>query len=93
MALNSVRNYLKERNVRLRYEWQTFQRIDNDSEEMLKRFMNKDHVRVYHGCRNKVTEKQMMQQLQSEFDKILQSYKLKNLEKHEPFEYTINTAE
>lgn len=50
-------------------------------------FQNKEFVRVYHGSRNKLPEMEQKQALQSEYDKILQSYLFKNLEKNEPFEY------
>lgn len=87
MALNSVRNYLHERNVRLRYEWKQFQIHDEDPQQMSQLFETKDFVRIYHGSRNKLTEREQMKILQSESDKIKQSFLEKNLEKKEPFEY------
>lgn len=87
MALNSVRNYLHEKNVRLRYEWKQFQKLDSNPTLMTEAFATKDFIRVYHGPRNKLSELENKRALQSEYDKILQSMKLKNLDKKEPYAY------
>lgn len=54
---------------------------------MARKFAEKDFVRIYHGSRNKTIQKEKMQILQSEYDRINQSLRPKNLDKHEPFEY------
>lgn len=87
MALNSVRNYLHKRNVRLRYEWKQFQLHDSNFEAMSTFFQSKDFLRVNHGSRNKTTERERMSELQSTYDRIKQSLLEKNLDKKEPYEY------
>lgn len=87
MAYSNLRNYLHEKSTRLINEWRNFQKFDEDPSLVQQHVQHADYKRIYIGSRNKLTEKEKHQALQSELDKIKQARLEKNLEKDEPFEY------
>nr|UUV42338.1 MAG: putative RNA dependent RNA polymerase [Enontekio betapartitivirus 1] len=87
MAFNSVRNYLLEQRTRQLHETREFQKNDRNKQLILQRNPDSDLRRMYDSQRDRLTEEQKKYALQSEYDKILQSFHLKNLDKKEPFQY------
>jgi len=87
MTPQPIRNYLHERNIRIQNEWKLYQKASASSSETLQLTEDSDFKRLYHGSRDYITEKQLSQAYQSEFDQFVQSQCLKNLDKHEPFEF------
>lgn len=87
MTPQPVRNYLQERNTRIQNEWKIYQKAHASSIDTLQLTEDSDLKRLYHGSRDYITEQEKAKALQSEYDKYAQSQALKNLDKHEPFEF------
>lgn len=85
--LPQIRNYFAERMSRIKSEWQRFQKHHNDTIETLSASNDTDIRRQFHQSRDRPQEHELAAQLQSELDQIYDSFNLRNLSKHEPFEY------
>nr|QIP68017.1 MAG: RNA-dependent RNA polymerase [Bremia lactucae associated partitivirus 1] len=84
---NPIRDYLSERNLRIKTEWKLFQQSQTSDETLSQLTSDSDLKRLYHGSRHYLTEQEKSHALQSQFDQILHDLKIKNTDKHEPFEY------
>lgn len=87
MALSSVRDYLRERHIRIETEWKVYSKHEAEIEQIRQAYEAINVKRIYHGIRDRLSETERLRALQSEYDKILQSLQIKNLDKREPFEF------
>jgi len=85
--LNSVRNYLHEKLYRLKEEWSRFQRNDLDPEITLEESLDSDLRRLYDQHRHKFEEKDLESHYLAEHNAIIEEYKNRNSQRHEPFQY------
>jgi hypothetical protein len=88
MAFNLIRDYFSDRTSRIIFEWQKFQKNQSSPEATLNYMTETDIQRHFQHARNIEAERHQAQILQSEFDRLVQSLKLKNLENNEPFQFT-----
>ena len=87
MSKIPIRDFLKERKLRIKQEWKSFQQAIAKDEDPSTKFLDSDFKRLYHGSRTKLTEEEQSRAYQSEFNKLLQTMKIVNEDKHEPFEF------
>lgn len=86
--LHNVRNYLAEKTARVQYEWQQFQKSRTKGLTPHDLVLDSDTRRLFHENRDKLAELNAKHIYQSEFDRILQSMKLKNNEAHQSYEFS-----
>lgn len=88
MVLSNLRNYFAERAARIQFEWQQFQKSRSKGLNPHDLNLDSDIRRLFHENRDRQAELFKHQIYQSEFDGILQSLRIKNLDAHRPFEFS-----
>jgi hypothetical protein len=86
MPFAALRNYLSERLLRVKKEWQIYQQHESDPAETLDAYKDSDFDRYRRAQQFLPTQEHKAHMLQSEYDKIVASMKVENETKHQPFE-------
>jgi voltage-gated potassium channel Kch len=86
MAFNTVRNYLAERLLNVKQEWQKFMKNESDPERTLQAHLDSDFDRYRRAQQFLPTREDRKHMLQSEFDTLRLAMQIENQTKHQPFE-------
>nr|UBJ26018.1 RNA-dependent RNA polymerase [Red panda associated partitivirus] len=86
MPFNTIRNYLAERLLRVKKEWQTYMKHDSDPEQTLQSYADSDFDRYRRALQFLPTLEEKRHMLQSEYDTLVSAMKIENETKHQPYE-------
>ncbi|BAD98237.1 putative RNA-dependent RNA polymerase [Rosellinia necatrix partitivirus 1-W8] len=87
MVLTIIRDYLHEAQLRLKKEWQTFQKSDQESGYSDKLPTDYDLRRYYDSARDYDAEKHKTEEYQHNFALTHERYTQMNADRNEPFEF------
>jgi len=86
MPFNTVRNYLAERLLRVKKEWQLYMKNESDSEQTLQSYVDSDFDRYRRARQFHPTLEIKFRTLQTEYDKLVSAMQSDNESKHQPYE-------
>lgn len=83
---NSVRDYLSERYIRIKREWQLYQKHREVPSEITEAIHDSDTQRMYHGIYAPKEKEERFKIFESEYQKIVQSLQINDSTRDQPFE-------
>nr|WPM45966.1 MAG: RNA-dependent RNA polymerase [Cannabis cryptic virus] len=86
MPYNAVRNYLAERMIRTKREWQLYQSSNRDPESTLEHYQDSDYLRYYQNARFNLNQEERFRALNKEYSTLVEAFRTDNLRKHQPYE-------
>lgn len=87
MTFKQVRDYFQEHLLRIKEEWSLFQSSGEDPSETLRLSSDTDVKRHYSEHRDRITEQQTAQALESEYQQLLTHFQSKLERQHQPFQF------
>nr|BBU59850.1 RNA dependent RNA polymerase [Rosellinia necatrix partitivirus 21] len=89
MVFSSVRNYLQERQARIKYEWKIFQQAEQTNQDPSDlACLDSDLERLHYFARDRLLETQKSQILEHEFNGLMHSMQLQNNMKKRPYQFS-----